>query len=141
MIEAKPLDIQEELNRSAQPESLLDRCFFGKNTVLKIQLTKKITEYNCYIHVGKVEENTWKWTRIKLNDLELAEIVDFINSDKKTISFFHKFKETSKSIHINKIEKGSMVKIDNISKFMVDSELRILEILLKKIIEIRNFNT
>lgn len=144
LIEAKPLNIQEEINKISEPTVLLNKCFFGKNSALKIQLVKKVTESECYIHLGNMEKDKWTWNKTKFNELELAQIINFIRSDTKSISFFHKFNDNSQSIFLNKVEKsptekGYIIKIKNVSKFISEPEMTVLEILFKKIIEIKNF--
>lgn len=144
MIEAKPLNIQDEINKISEPEVLLNKCFFGKNSALKIQFVKKATESECYIHLGSMEKDKWTWVKTKFNELELAQIINFSKSEIKSISFFHKFNDNSQSIFMNKVEKsptekGYMIKIRNISKFISEPEMTVLEILLRKIIEMKNF--
>ena len=144
MIEAKPLNIQDEINKIAEPTVLLNKCFFGKNSALKIQLVKRATECECYIHLGSLEKEKWNWVKTKFNELELAQIINFSKSDAKGISFFHKFNDNSQSIFLNKVEKsptekGYMIKIKTISKFISEPEMTVIEILFKRIIELKNF--
>lgn len=147
LIEAKPLNIQDEINRISEPTVLLNKCFFGKNSALKIQLTKKVTETDCYIHLGSLEKEKWTWIKTKFNELELAQVINFVknnNPEIKSISFFHKFNDNSQSIFINKVEKnptekGIIVKIKTISKFLSEAEITVMEIIFRRIIELKNF--
>jgi len=142
MTETKPLNIQDDLNREITTEIILEKCFFGKNSVLKIQLSKRSIKYDCYIHIGIINsKDQWSWIKTKFNEIELAQIIDFINTKEEKLSFFHKFKEQSKSIHLAKTQRGTIIKIEDKSKLLSFPECRIIEILLKKIIEIKNFKT
>lgn len=142
MTQAKPLDIQNDLIKTTPVTILLEKCFFGKNSVLKLQLSKQTIKYSCYIHIGIIDNNDkWTWVKSKFNEVELAQIINFINTKEEKISFFHKFKDQSKSIHLSKTQKGIIMKIDQFTKLISYPESRVLEILLTKIIEIKNFKT
>ena len=142
MSQAKPLDIQKDLIQNTPVKIILEKCFFGRNSVLKLQLSKQVIKYSCYIHIGIIEKNDkWNWIKSKFNEIELAQIINFINSKEEKISFFHKFNNQSKSIHLSKTQKGIIMKIDQFTKLISYPESKVLEILLTKIIEIKNFKT
>jgi len=109
---------------------LLERAFFGKSNCFKIALNSR---KECYFHFG-VKQNTWQWKKIKLSDLELADILSVIEKKKTRTSFFHKFNEKTTQIWINSSQEYMTIKVRESSKSFSIAEQQILKVLIERMI-------
>ncbi|MCC7574030.1 hypothetical protein KO361_00355 [Candidatus Woesearchaeota archaeon] len=108
-------------------KKILGKDFFGKDNCLKAYLNEKL---EFYFEFGKKSEDSWSWKKVKMNDLELGEIILVLEDKKKSISFFHDFKGDKTQIWVNK-DKFFFVKVKELSKSLNDGEQVVLRELLK----------
>ena len=112
-------------------ELLVNKSFFGKENCLKIQLNN---EKECYFHFGIGKNNEWIWHKIKMNDIELGEIIQVLQGKKPSVAFFHKINGSDRQIWVNKKDKYFFIKIKELSKSLSEGEQEVLRILLENII-------
>ena len=115
----------------------MSRAFFGKSSCFKVQYRQG----NCYFQMGKKSvDGKWSWDKLKMNDIELGEMVRLLNKGKEKMSAFHKFKAPSGTESENKLwishapDGAVFVKINDVTKSMSDGEQEVLRILLERII-------
>lgn len=109
-------------------KTILERTFFGKTNCLKIQLNNKS---ELYFQFGIEKNNEWQWKKIKLNDMELAEILLILENQKNQTSFIHDFKGEKTQLWINKTDTATFFKIKETTKGLTNSETIVLRELLK----------
>ena len=115
---------------------MVSRAFFGKSSCFKVQFRQG----NCYFQMGKKTGEKWEWDKLKMNDVELGEIVRVLNKGKEKMSAFHKFKspdgkESENKLWISHAPDGAVfVKINDTTKSMSDGEQEVLRILLERIV-------
>ena len=130
--------VKTENKQSSQLENfILNKCFFGKITCLRVQINQK-KEF--YIHMGILKNQNWLWDKIKLNEMEIGEIIYSLNQIEHKTSFFHKFNKSSSQVWINKSKEKLTIKVNDVSKSFSVGEIEILKIILKKSLEIICFN-
>lgn len=117
---------------------ILERAFFGKINCFKLQMNKK---REVYFHIGILDNksNNWRWNVVKINDIEIGDILNILDCDEGKCSFFHKFAENSTQIWCNKSKNSFSIKIKDISKNFSVGEFQVLKILLKECIIRQNF--
>ena len=108
-------------------KKILGKDFFGKDNCLKAYLNEKL---DFYFEFGKKNGSKWEWKKVKMNDLELAEIILVLEDKKKSVSFFHDFKGDKTQIWVNK-EKYCFIKVRELSKSLNDGEQVVLREMLK----------
>lgn len=106
------------------PNLLINRAFFGKDNAFKFMLTK---DRECYFQVGKESGDEWKWKKAKMNDLELAEIYDFLRKEKEKVNFYHEFEGDKTQIWISRKNEYIFIKIEDYTKRLSLSEQVVLE--------------
>jgi len=112
---------------------VIDKCFFGQKTALKIQYNQE--NNSIFIGIGKKNENDqWTWNNAKIKDTEAADIVRVITGKIDNTSFYHTFNNTHTQIWITKKETQIFIKIDNLTKNLNPSEQEVLKIILKETI-------
>ncbi len=116
-------------------KKLFGRDFFGKNTCFKAYLNDKC---EFYFEFGKKEGDAWSWKKVKMNDLELADIILVLEKEKKSVSFFHDFKGDKTQIWVNQ-DKFFFIKVKELSKSFSDGEKVVLRELLKYAVLRMNF--
>jgi len=107
-------------------KKILGKDFFGKDSCLKAYLNEKL---DFYFEFGK-KTDSWSWKKVKMNDLELGEIILVLENKKTNVSFFHDFKGDKTQIWVNK-DKFFFIKVKELSKSLSDGEQIILRELLK----------
>jgi len=124
---------QEVVATESQHRNRLDKCFFGKESGLKVQYDKENNKI--YLGIGKKgSNNDWTWETAKLKDIEAAEIIRVITSKTEAASFFHSFNNKKTKIWINKSEDSLAIKIENQSKRLNPAEQEVLRIFLEEVI-------
>ena len=124
---------QEVVAAESQHRNRLDKCFFGKESALKVQYDKETNRI--YLGVGKKgSNNDWTWGNAKLKDVEAAEIIRVIASKTEAASFFHSFNNKKTKIWINKSEDSLSIKIENQGKKLNPAEQEVLRIFLEEVI-------
>ncbi len=124
---------QEQVATESQHRNRLDKCFFGKESALKIQYDKENNKI--YLGIGKKgSNNDWTWEKAKLKDIEAAEILRVIASKTEAASFFHTFNNKNTKIWINKNEDSLIIKVDDQSKKLNPAEQEVLRIFLEEVI-------
>ena len=124
---------QELVATESQHRNRLDKCFFGKESALKVQYDKENNKI--YLGIGKKgSNNDWTWENAKLKDVEAAEIIRVIASKTEAASFFHSFNNKNTKIWINKNEDSLIIKVDDQSKKLTPAEQEVLRIFLEGVI-------
>jgi len=124
---------QEQVATESQHQNRLDKCFFGKESALKVQYDKETGKL--FLGVGKKgTNNDWTWENAKLKDVEAAEIIRVIASKTEAASFFHTFNNKSTKVWINKNEDSLIIKVDDHSKKLTPAEQEVLRIFLEEVI-------
>ena len=119
----------------------IQKLFFGKDNCLKINLTDN---KECFFEFGKSiekkenenkeEKQKWFWKTIKFSDIELGEIIDILEKNEGSKSFFHNFKGEKTQIWIKKNQEYFNIKIKEVNKGLSRGEQIVFRELLKKII-------
>jgi hypothetical protein len=109
-------------------KTILERAFFGKTNCLKTQLNSK-GEF--YFQFGTQEGSEWKWKNIKMNDMELGDILLVLEGNKQSTSFIHDFKGDKTQLWISKKEDAAFFKIKETTKGLNLSEVIVLRELIK----------
>lgn len=117
-------------------KKILGKDFFGKDNCLKVYLNEKL---DFYLEFGKKENSAWSWKKVKMNDLELGDIILVLEGQKKNVAFFHNFKGDKTQIWVNK-DKFLFIKVKELSKSLNDGEQVVLRELLKHAIIRMNMN-
>ncbi len=107
----------------------LNKAFFGKNNCFKLILN---TQNECYFHFGVQQDNVYQWKKVKINDMELGEIVQVLRKDKPSVSFFHKYNGTDTQIWVNRKDKFFFIKVKELSKSFSEGEQEVLRVLLEQ---------
>ena len=124
---------QEQVATESQHRNRLDKCFFGKESALKVQYDKETGKI--FLGIGKKgSSNDWTWENAKLKDVEAAEIIRVIASKTEAASFFHSFNNKNTKIWINKSEDSLIIKVDDQSKKLSPAEQEVLRIFLEEVI-------
>ena len=113
---------------------MMNKAFFGKTSCFKVQLNNK----EVYFHMGTLKGETWTWEKLKMNDMELGEIVRLLNGKTDQWSTVHKFKDNMNNIWMNRSDKFVFVKINNTTKAMNTGEQEVLRILLERCVVAMN---
>lgn len=108
-------------------KTVMERAFFGKTNCLKIQLNSK-GEF--YFQFG-VSEKDWSWKKIKMNDMELGEILLVLEGNKQSTSFIHDFKGEKTQLWVSRKEDAVFFKIKETTKSLNLGELIVLRELIK----------
>lgn len=108
---------------------IVSKAFFGKNNCLKAYLNENL---DFYFEFGKTEdEKTWSWKKVKMNDDELGQIINVLENNEQSVSFFHDFKGDKTQIWVNKKDKFLFIKVKELSKSLTIGEQIVLRELLK----------
>ena len=108
-------------------KKVLGRDFFGKDNCLKAYLNENL---EFFFEFGKKVGDKWSWKKVKMNDLELGEIVLVLEGKKNSVAFFHDFRGDKTQIWVNR-DKFFFIKVKELSKSLNDGEQLILRELLK----------
>ena len=117
-------------------KQIIGKAFFGKNNCLKAYLNEKL---EFYFEFGK-KENEWTWKKVKMNDMELGDIITVLEGEKNSVSFFHDFKGEKTQIWITKKEDAFFIKVKELTKNLTRGEQIILREILKHSIVRMNMN-
>lgn len=109
-------------------KTILERAFFGKTNCLKVQLNDK-GEF--YFQFGINTSNNWTWKNIKMNDMELGDILSVLEDKKQSTSFIHDFKGEKTQLWISKKDNFLFLKIKETTKGLNFNEAIVLRELLK----------
>lgn len=109
-------------------KNIINRAFFGKDSAFKVNLTKK---GECYFNIGKKDGKKWVWTKAKMNDLELAQIIFVLEGSSKKVSFYHQFQGDKTQIWITTQDSFVFIKIDELSKRLNKAEQQVLKVLIE----------
>jgi len=121
---------------SINNELILEKAFFGKINCFKIQMNQN---KEVYFHIGISNKNNWDWTKVKMNDGELGELIWLLEKDEGKCSFYHSFNNSKTQIWCNKNKDRFSIKIDKLSKNFTIGEFSVLKIILKECIIKMNF--
>lgn len=118
---------------------ILDKSFFGKINCLKIQMSKT---KDVYFHMGLLDNkvNSWNWEKVKMNEIEIGELINLLRKDTGSCSFFHVFGEKKTQIWCNKSEKSLSVRIDKVSKNMSIGESEVMRVILEECVRRKMFD-
>ena len=108
---------------------MVKKAFFGKSSCLKLQEN----EGQVYLHMGSNKTDSWEWTKLKMSDVELGEIIRVLNGSTERWSTVHVFKENQNKIWVDKASDGKAVffKINDVTKAMSSGEQECLRVLLE----------
>lgn len=68
---------------------MINKPFFNQEgDVFKVTLNSK---KECYFKWGKKLNGSYKWINMKVNDLEISQILMMLHGDTKEAAFYHKF--------------------------------------------------
>ena len=119
-------------------KQIISKAFFGKNNCLKAYLNENL---DFYFEFGKTEdEKTWYWKKVKMNDDELGQILNVLENNEQSVSFFHDYKGEKTQIWINKKDKFLFIKVKELSKSLTTGEQFVLRELIKYAILRINMN-
>ncbi|PIN79937.1 hypothetical protein COV13_04430 [Candidatus Woesearchaeota archaeon CG10_big_fil_rev_8_21_14_0_10_32_9] len=119
-------------------KQIISKAFFGKNNCLKAYLNENL---DFYFEFGKTEdEKTWSWKKVKMNDDELGQILNVLENNEQSVSFFHDYKGEKTQIWINKKDKFLFIKVKELSKSLTTGEQFVLRELIKYAILRINMN-
>ena len=125
--------INTEQNVIKPQHLIVQRVFFSKTTCLKYQLS---TRKEVYMHIGSLQNNSWNWKIVKFNDTELCEIMSVLEQKKQRCAFFHNNSHnnsnTKTQIWCSYTEKGVSIKVQDYSKLLSFSEVRVLQELISR---------
>lgn len=111
----------------AKVSQLIGRAFFGKSNCLKAYLN---SNKEFFLEFGKKENDSWTWKKVKMNDVELGDIVNVLEGKKESTSFYHDFKGEKTQIWVNRKE-GFIIKVPETAKGLNEGEETVLRELLK----------
>ena len=111
---------------------LIRRSFFGKGNCFKFLL---YDSGSVLFHFGIEKGDGWSWKKVKMNDVELGEILLVLEGHKDEASFFHSFGEGKEKqttqIWTNKKQDGSFfIRVKELSKSFSPGEQRVLQALI-----------
>ena len=119
---------------------ILNKAFFGKINCLKVLMN---ADKEVYFHLGLLKKNVgveeWGWKKVKMSDNELGEIVNLLNKEVGSCSFFHSFNEKKAQIWCKKSDKFFNIKINEVSKNLAVGEFEVLRLCLEQCIRMRCF--
>ena len=119
-------------------KQLLERAFFGKDTCLIVSYKD-----DCYFQFGKKSGDNWSWKKVKMNDVELGEIMLVLEGRLNKTSFYHSFSKdgvTSKTqIFIDTLDSGAVsFRVPEVTRALQKGEQQVLLVLLKHIVLMSN---
>lgn len=115
---------------------ILNKAFFGKINCLKVLMN---SEKDVYFHLGLLKNEEWVWKKVKMSDNELGEIVNLLNKEIGSCSFFHSFNDKKAQIWCKKSDKFFNIKINEVSKNLTVGEFEVLRICLEQCVRMRCF--
>jgi len=125
----KPMSLNDNINNKL----VINKAFFGKENCLKLTLNR---HGECYIHFGMLDKktNSWSWKKLKFNDAELGSMLLVLAGKKKSVAFFHSYKNTDTQIWVNRDKDFVFFKIKEMSKSLSVGEQEVLRVLLEYMI-------
>ena len=120
----------------AQTKLFLNKCFMAKSSALKLQLNDK---NECYLHLGKLNQEEWYWKKIKINQNEIGDIIRLLLGKESKLSFFHQYNNEGTSIHVSRSKDVVFFKIGDFNKALVLGEQEVMRVLLERILLQVNF--
>jgi hypothetical protein len=109
---------------------MVKKAFFGKSNCLKVQQT----DSDVYFHMGVNKAGTWEWTKIKMGDTELGEIIRVLEGKSERWSTVHQFGEKQNKIWVNRSADAVFFKVNDISKSLNSGEQEVMATLLRSCI-------
>ena len=118
-----------------QPKILVKKSFFGKGNCFKYLLYDTGV---VMLHFGTERGKDWTWKKVKMNDMELGDVLLVLEGRKQEANFFHSFgdgKDQQKTqIWVNSKQdakgKAFFIKVKELSKSFSEGEQRVLEALI-----------
>jgi hypothetical protein len=107
---------------------VFEKIFFGKDNAFKVGLNK---EGDTYFQLGHKQGESWKWKKVKMNDVELGEIINVLEGNAPKASFYHEFQGDKTQIWVTKKDKYIFVKIGENSKSLSPGQQTVFRELLK----------
>lgn len=110
--------------------SVFEKTFFGKDNAFKCNLND---EGDVYFQLGEPadDEDSWEWTKAKMGDAELGEILTVLEGDQPKASFYHEFQGDKTQIWVNKKDKYVLVRIGDTTKSLNKGQQVVFRELLK----------
>lgn len=123
-------------------KTLLERAFFGKDSCLVVALN---SENQCYFQFGKKNGEEWLWKKVKMNDVELGDIITVLEEKKPKVSFFHSFEKngnkSTTQIWVERLDGGNVrFAVTEANRALMPGEQQVLRALLKHIIVMMNLS-
>ena len=110
-------------------KQIISRAFFTKKSCLKVTFNNQL---DCYFEFGTIKnDNSWSWKKVKMNDMELGDILRVLEGKADSVSFFHDFKGEKTQIWINRSGNAFFIKVRELSKSLSTGEQRVLQELLQ----------
>ena len=118
------------------PKIVVKRSFFGKGNCFKYLL---YGDGVTFFHFGVEKGQEWQWKKVKMNDVELGEILLVLEGRKADASFYHSFGEGEEkqttSIRVNTKEddkgKALFIGVKELNKSFTQGEQRVLQALIQ----------
>ena len=118
-----------------QPRILVKKSFFGKGNCFKYLLYDTGA---VFFHFGVEHGKDWHWKKVKMNDMELGDVLLVLEGRKAEANFFHSFGEGAEKqttqIWVNTKDEGKgkafFIRVKELSKSFSEGEQRVLEALL-----------
>ena len=109
-------------------KQVLERIFFGKDNAFKLNFTDT---GDTYFQIGVKKGDGWQWKKVKMNDMELGQIVNVLENNTNKASFYHEFEGEKTQIWVNRKDKFVFIRIGKNSKGLNAGEQVVLRELLK----------
>ena len=108
-------------------ELLAKKSFFGRGNCLKVMFN---SAGEFYLHLGKESKQGWQWSKLKLSDMELGDILLVIKGVKESTSFFHKFNNSSQQLWVNR-KDALFFKAGDVNKQLSFAEAEVLRVIIE----------
>jgi len=111
---------------------MIKKAFFGKTSCLKLQENKGVV----YLHMGSKKGDSWEWEKLKMNEVELGDIIRVLNGRAERWSTVHVFNERQNKIWVDRSQDGKAVffKVNDVTKAMSSGEQECMRVLLEECI-------
>lgn len=118
------------------PKIVVKRSFFGKGNCFKYLL---YADGVVFFHFGVEKGQEWQWKKVKMNDVELGEVLLVLEGRRAEASFYHSYGEgaekQSTSIRVNTKDdskgKALFIGVKELNKSFTPGEQRVLEALIQ----------
>ena len=113
-----------------QPPAGIRRAFFGKDSCLVLQVNTDAMKV--FLDIGKKGTTGWTWTRAKIDDEEMAEILKVLEGKTDEASFYHKFGDKETKIWVNRKDEQVFFRIEDQSKGLGPAQQTVMAVLLRE---------